>query len=272
MPLTAMRKRILAVDGDTTAQSVLLHVLGSLGYDAVPAFDGPEAIARLRTESFELCMTDIDLPGPDIPRTDGYAVLKEAVQQQPPIPVVMLRAEATVSDAVSAVRAGAVNFLPKPAQRGAVEEVLRRILEAPPGARGSGRPVALSHTPAALIGEHPSIRALLQQMTRVADTDASVLIRGETGTGKEVVARARSTARAAAPRGPVRRRQLRRHPRDRSPRASCSATCAAPSRAPTGRARAASSPRTAARCSSTRSARCRAACRRSCCACCRSAR
>jgi len=184
-----MRKRILVVDGDPTTQSTLLSLLGSLDYDAVPALDGPAAIDRIRRESFDLCMTDVKLPGPDIPQVDGYAVLKEAEQHHPAIPVVMLRADATVSDAVSAVRAGAVNFLPKPFHPANVEEILRRILDQSPGAREYRRAPALTGPPGPLIGEHPSMRHLMEQVARVADTDVSVLLRGETGTGKEVVAR-----------------------------------------------------------------------------------
>ena len=188
MPWTAMRKRILVVDGDPSTQSTLLNLLGSLDYDAVPALDGAAAIARIRGESFDLCMTDMKLSGEAPPQVDGYAVLKEAEQHHPAIPVVMLRADATVSDAVSAVRAGAANFLPKPFHPATVEEILRRILEGSPGAReyrrGSG-----AGTPAPLIGEHPSIRELMERVSSVADTDVSVLLRGETGTGKEVLAR-----------------------------------------------------------------------------------
>jgi len=180
-----MRKRILVVDADPSTQSTLLQLLGSMDYDAVPALDGSAAIARIRRESFDLCMTDVKLPGPDIPQIDGYAILKEAEQHHPAIPVVMLRADATVSDAVSAVRAGAVNFLPKPFHPATVEEILRRILEGSPGAREYRRPA----TPAPLIGEHPSMRDLMERVTQVADTDVSVLLRGETGTGKEIVAR-----------------------------------------------------------------------------------
>jgi len=184
-----MRKRILVVDGDPTTQSTLLSLLGRLDYDAVPALDGPAAIDRIRHESFDLCMTDVKLPGPDIPQVDGYAVLKEAEQHHPAIPVVMLRADATVSDAVSAVRAGAVNFLPKPFHPATVEGILRRILDHSPGAREYRRGVAGAGTPGPLIGEHPSIRELMERVSSVADTDVSVLLRGETGTGKEVVAR-----------------------------------------------------------------------------------
>src|SRR3569833_1222190 len=126
MPWTAMRKRILVVDAAPSTQSTLLQLLGSMDYDAVPALDGSAAIARIRRESFDLCMTDVKLPGPDIPQIDGYAILKEAEQHHPAIPVLMLRADATFSDAVSTVHAGADNNKPKPNQPAPDQEVHRR--------------------------------------------------------------------------------------------------------------------------------------------------
>ncbi|MBC8131440.1 MAG: sigma-54-dependent Fis family transcriptional regulator, partial [Deltaproteobacteria bacterium] len=180
-----MLGRILLVDGDTTVQATLVNFLSGLGYETVLAFNGAEAVARLRAGRFDLCLTDVRLPGPDIPMLDGYAVLREAHRQTPAVPVVMLTSQATILDAVSALRAGAANFLPKPFHPSAVEEILRRTLEN--GNRGT---VRAPHTPeAAVIGEHPAMRAVLERIGRVADTDASILIRGETGTGKEVIAR-----------------------------------------------------------------------------------
>ncbi|MES1208897.1 MAG: sigma-54 dependent transcriptional regulator [Pseudomonadota bacterium] len=180
-----MRGRILLVDGDTTAQAALVNTLSGLGYQTTLAFDGADAIARLRGGGFDLCFTDVRLPGPDIPMLDGYAVLRQAQAQTPPVPVVLLAGPATIVDAVSALRAGAVNFLPKPFHLSAVEEIVRRVFDAAARYKPSGRP-----TPdAAVIGEHPAMRAVLDKIDQVADTDASVLIRGETGTGKEVIAR-----------------------------------------------------------------------------------
>jgi DNA-binding NtrC family response regulator len=192
-----MSGKILLVDADTTVQANLVNLLSTLGYETVLAFDGLEAVARLRATRFDLCFTDVRLPGPDIPQVDGYAVLREARRQTPPVPVVMLTSQATITDAVHALRAGAVNFLPKPFHPWTVTEVLRRTLQS--AARGAERP---RHTPAAaVIGEHPAIQAVLDRIHCVADTDASILIRGETGTGKEVIARLihASSARSSGP-------------------------------------------------------------------------
>ena len=125
-----MSGKILLVDADTTVQANLVNLLSTLGYETVLAFDGLEGVARLRSTRFDLCFTDVRLPGPDIPQVDGYAVLREARRQTPPVPVVMLTSQATITDAVHALRAGAVNFLPKPFHPSTVTEVLRRTLEA----------------------------------------------------------------------------------------------------------------------------------------------
>ena len=195
-----MRKRVLLVDGDTTVQATLVSFLSGLGCEAVPAFDGIEAIARLRDRRFDMCMTDARLPGPDIQGLDGFAVLREAHRQTPAVPVVMLTAQATVADAVAALRAGAANFLPKPFHLTSVEEVVRRILASDPAAH-PGPPQARETPEAAVIGEHPAMRALLARVAQIADTNARVLIRGETGTGKEVIARLihASSARSSGP-------------------------------------------------------------------------
>jgi DNA-binding NtrC family response regulator len=194
---TPATKRILLVDGDTSMQATLMHMVQALGYEPVLAFDGAEAVARLRAGRFDLCLCDVKLPGPDIPQIDGYAVLREAQRRHPPVPVVLLTGEATVADAVNALRAGAVNFLRKPFHAATVEELQRRALGS-----ASATPVRARPTPgAAVVGEHPAMRAVLDRVTRVSDTDASVLIRGETGTGKEVIARLvhASSNRSAGP-------------------------------------------------------------------------
>ncbi|HSZ82056.1 MAG TPA: sigma-54 dependent transcriptional regulator, partial [Polyangia bacterium] len=103
----------------------------------------------------------------------------------PPVSVVAMTAHGTVGDAVDALRIGAADVLGKPFHISALEEALARALTSDPPRVGRGR-----RTPAvAVIGDHPAMRLVLDRVDQIADTDASVLIRGETGTGKEVVAR-----------------------------------------------------------------------------------
>src|SRR6185295_16213972 len=117
-----MTKRVLLVDADTTLQAALVQFVSGLGHDPVVAFDGAEAVAHLSAGGFDLCVTDLRLPGaghgaqaaarPSAPDASGFAVLQAAAQCEPAVPVVMLGSEATVTDAIGALRAGAVNFLP----------------------------------------------------------------------------------------------------------------------------------------------------------------
>jgi len=191
-----MRRRVLLVDNDNTTQAALVHLVGGLGCDPVVVTNVGQALAQLRAGRIDLCLTDARVCD-EAGRGDGYAILHEASERKPRVPVVMLMAQATVADAVRALREGAIDFLPKPFHMETVEEVLRRILEQADTVDQRGR-----RTPvAALIGENAAMTRMLKQVASVADTEASVLVRGETGTGKEVVARLLHTSspRAAGP-------------------------------------------------------------------------
>jgi DNA-binding NtrC family response regulator len=174
-----MGKRILVVDDETAVRQLLARIVGGLGFEAMEAASGAEACALLDRGGFALCLTDLLMPG-----SDGFDVLAAARRQTPPVPTVVVTGQGTVKDAVAALRAGALDFLSKPFQLDQVESALRRYLENPRPNTG-WQPTS----GAALIGEHPAIRLVLERIDQVADTDANVLIRGETGTGKEVVAR-----------------------------------------------------------------------------------
>ncbi len=183
--------RILLVDDEPLVLAALAEVVRMLGHEAVTAEGGNNAIERLAHGSFDLCFTDLCMP-----QTNGLGVIAAAQAQDPPVPVVVLTGRATVKDAIAALRSGACDFLSKPFHPSAIEEIIARLLQD----RGPGRSAA--RTPqAALIGEHPAIRLVLERIEQVADTDASVLIRGETGTGKEIAARLihTSSSRRAQP-------------------------------------------------------------------------
>jgi DNA-binding NtrC family response regulator len=175
-----MAKKVLLVDDDPSIHAGLVRLVRAMGLEAVSAATAAEALARLKAERFDLCVTDLQLAD-----GDGRAVVREARTVRPPVAVVALTAHGTVGDAVEALRAGAADVLGKPFHVSALEQSLARLLalEAPRASRGRPTPGV------AVIGDHPAMRLVLDRVEQIADTDASVLIRGETGTGKEVVAR-----------------------------------------------------------------------------------
>jgi DNA-binding NtrC family response regulator len=174
-----MGKKVLLVDDDPSIHAALLRLIKAMGFEALTAATSAEAAARLKAEAVDLCITDLQLAD-----GDGRGVVREARACRPPVAVVAMTASGTVADAVEALRLGAADVLGKPFHLSVLEQAVSRLLAAEP--RGSrARP-----TPGvAVIGEHPAMRLVLDRVEQIADTDASVLIRGETGTGKEVVAR-----------------------------------------------------------------------------------
>ena len=187
-----MPKKILLVDDDPSIHAGLLRLIKTLGHEPVAASSTGDALARLRGEAFDLCITDLQLPD-----GDGRQVVREARACRPPVIVIALTTHGTVESAVQALRDGAADVLAKPFHISVLEQSLLRLLSAEPARGGRGRP-----TPGvAVIGDHPAMRLVLDRVEQIADTDASVLIRGETGTGKEVVARLihGASARRAGP-------------------------------------------------------------------------
>ena len=173
-----MRTRILLADDDDAVRTALQGVLRERGWEVVTGQGAQHTATLIAQEDIDICVVDLHMPGPD-----GLSVLEAARRHTPPIPVIALKEHGTVHDAISALRLGASDFLSKPFHRSALEESLNRVIEERTSANRA------RNQRAALIGEHPAMRRVLERIAQVADTDANVLIRGETGTGKEVVAR-----------------------------------------------------------------------------------
>jgi DNA-binding NtrC family response regulator len=194
---------ILIVDDEANLRRLLGLVLREEGHAVVEAGSAAEARAALEASTLDLVVTDQRLPD-----GDGLAVLAAARELAPGVPVLFLTAYATVELAVSAMRAGAFDVIAKPFDPDAVKAAVRRAADHAGLIRENQllREQALRTAPSEdLVGGSPPVERLRQLVARVAPTAATVLIQGETGTGKELVARAvhRQSPRAARPFVPV---------------------------------------------------------------------
>jgi two-component system response regulator AtoC len=180
----------LIVDDDAAITTVLASLLRQAGYEVASAASGAEALAVLDTEPIDVVITDLRMPG-----MDGMTLVRRVVRTWPGLPIVVLSAHGTVALAVEAMKAGAADFLAKPFDREEVLFVLDKALSAANEARASAT------APASPLGASPAMAEVRDTVRRSASSTATVLICGESGVGKEVVARAihEASARKDAP-------------------------------------------------------------------------
>ncbi len=186
-PATRLPK-VLVVDDDEGMRAGIEMLLRDLPYDATYRASLKEAQEALAGEPFDLVVTDLRLG-----RDSGLDVIRQAKAADPLVPVILMTSFSSLESAISALRLGACEYIIKPFANDeflhAVERALgeRRLRQENAVLRRSLRKVR-ERTP--LIGEHPSIRRVMDIVRRVAPSDANVLILGESGTGKELVAQA----------------------------------------------------------------------------------
>jgi DNA-binding NtrC family response regulator len=175
-------------DDDAVARDLLVEVLTREGY-RVRAADGGEACVRI-AESEPVDLALVDLRMADL---DGLGVLARLRALQPPVPVLILTAFATVDTAIQAIRAGAYDYLSKPFRIEEIKLAVRRALETQRLQRENlqyRQELRDRYRVENLVGHSPAMVDLYRTIARVAPLDSTVLIQGETGTGKELVARA----------------------------------------------------------------------------------
>jgi len=180
-------KVILLVDDDPVGLAALEATSHLLEHETVSATSAAEACRALARHAFDACVISAHLGS----RTEDEQLARDVVglaaHRLPATPCILVARKASLGEAVAGLRAGAVDFVMQPVTARSLEAVLARILPGEDSAWCMGRERVAG--PAAVIGHHPAMRTLLHRVGSVADTDASVLLRGETGTGKEVVAR-----------------------------------------------------------------------------------
>jgi two-component system nitrogen regulation response regulator NtrX len=180
---------VLAVDDDGDIRMALEMMLQYEGFDVWTAKHGKEALARLDREEQSGRVPAVVLTDVKMPHMDGLQLLDELMKRARKPAVIMVSGHADVATAVDALRLGAVDFIEKPLDQNRVLVSIRNALrEKQLASENSALRDQLSES-WKLIGESESMRTLREQITRVASSDAAVLVTGENGTGKEVVAR-----------------------------------------------------------------------------------
>ncbi len=195
--MPASLARILLVDDDPDFCEALGDRLRALGFQVAVAGRGPEALRLVREDPPALVLLDLVLPG-----LDGMAVLETVRREEPDVPVVVITGHGTIARAVDAMKKGAYDFVTKPVDARHLEIVLAKALERQ-ALRDANALLSseVGDRYAAIVGESPQMRAVVDVARRAAPSGATVLLLGESGTGKEVIARAihRWSDRASQP-------------------------------------------------------------------------
>ncbi len=181
------KEQLLVIDDDQGLLKLLTMRLEAMGFAVTACHDADTALEEARRQRFDLVITDLRLA-----EADGLAVMEEVRALHPDLPVLILTAHGSIPGAVEAMQKGAIGYLTKPFEDKDLAVWIDKALTQPRMSREIQR---LKQLVSELYGveqvaaRSPAMQALLQQVVRVADTDATVCLAGETGTGKEVIAR-----------------------------------------------------------------------------------
>jgi two-component system nitrogen regulation response regulator NtrX len=179
-----MKSRILVVDDEAEIRRSVRMILEYEGFEVLEASSGPDGVALAERESPDLVFLDIKMPG-----MDGLDALQRIKASNEALPVVIISGHGTVSTAVEATKAGAFDFIEKPLTTERVLVTIRNALDRTRLAdenRSLKRAVEVRHQ---MVGESPGLRQVWDSIKRASPTNATVLLLGESGVGKELVAR-----------------------------------------------------------------------------------
>ncbi|WP_194849507.1 sigma-54-dependent response regulator transcription factor ZraR [Escherichia coli] len=185
---------ILVVDDDISHCTILQALLRGWGYNVALANSGRQALEQVREQVFDLVLCDVRMA-----EMDGIATLKEIKALNPAIPVLIMTAYSSVETAVEALKTGALDYLIKPLDFDNLQATLEKALAHTHSIDAETPAVTASQF--GMVGKSPAMQHLLSEIALVAPSEATVLIHGDSGTGKELVARAiyASSARSEKP-------------------------------------------------------------------------
>lgn len=181
------QERILVVDDDEGLLHLLKMRLSAMGFSVTPCTAGADALAAARQEAFDIVITDLRLRA-----EDGLALAEDLLRTQPGLPVIILTAHGSIPNAVEAMHRGAFGYLTKPFDDKELKATIDKALMQQRMGREIQRLKSLVkelYGMENVIARSPAMQRLFQQIAQVADSDATILLTGETGTGKEVLAR-----------------------------------------------------------------------------------
>ncbi len=179
---------LLLVEDKAELRAMLRKALERAGYTVEDAPDGLTAVNKIRARRYLVVLTDLKLPG-----CSGLDILRETVQADPTIPVILITAFGSVEEAVTAMKEGAFDFIQKPVDLDHLKLLVERAAQQQELLRENlllREEYAARYGFPRIVGEHRTMKETSQQVQRVAATDSTVLLLGESGTGKELFARA----------------------------------------------------------------------------------
>jgi DNA-binding NtrC family response regulator len=177
--------KILVVDDELSMRVVLAAMLKKEGYEVFTAGNGMEALTIIKEKQISVVATDLKMPG-----LDGMALLQKILQYDHAMPVIILTAYGTVASAVDALKSGAFDYITKPFENDELKTVIMKAVRTrqldgglPPAPSGNAGPNRI-------VGNSARLTDIMRIVQKVSPTETTVLITGETGTGKELIARA----------------------------------------------------------------------------------
>src|SRR5438874_13542159 len=183
------RARILVVDDDASTREIFGELLQRWGYDVEQTSDGHDALKLTAERRPDVIISDLVMP-----KLDGLALTRALREESPDTPVIIITGKGTIDAAVEAVREGVFDFVEKPLDPARLKVILRRALEKKRTEHEMHvlrrRLGQIDSAGVGIVGASPAMRKVMDLVEKVAPSKASVVITGQSGTGKEMVARA----------------------------------------------------------------------------------